>query len=412
MKQIITVIVVFALILLTACSNTSQTPSTPNASSAQAGISTSTSTGTPASVPAEKPAVQEGCVTKEFMENGLKRIKSDSDAFGAFFAEYKVQNRQGILPPDDFKLFRTGELLDIELPNNAKQTGDNKVLIVYNQSGNYDSIQPHSGILLDIMALLSEEQIPDSLLGYDKLIQISASPRLLAARAEGLPVIQWIIEVSCQYMDTGDTLSEYFAGSQPEGYVWVDKDAKYVDGSFPILEAVNRALELAEGEKEMIVSSRDIVDGEIWPQYGKFGEMLEEDVPTRSFPLQATCAPAETVSFAIRMSDPDSVPIAGYEWVHWMVVNLETVDLPENASVEWAEQMIQGTNDFGTIGYGGPMPPDKPHTYVITVYALDTMLDLQNGFTKEAFEDAIQGHILAEASMTGVYPHTIDGFSD
>ena len=189
-------------------------------------------------------------------------------------------------------------------------------------------------------------------------------------------------------------------------------DAKYVDGSFPILEAVNRALELAEGEKEMIVSSRDIVDGEIWPQYGKFGEMLEEDVPTRSFPLQATCAPAETVSFAIRMSDPDSVPIAGYEWVHWMVVNLETVDLPENASVEWAEQMIQGTNDFGTIGYGGPMPPDKPHTYVITVYALDTMLDLQNGFTKEAFEDAIQGHILAEASMTGVYPHTIDGFSD
>lgn len=67
------------------------------------------------------------------------------------------------------------------------------------------------------------------------------------------------------------------------------------------------------------------------------------------------------------------------------------------------KEMIQGTNDFGTVGYGGPTPPDKPHNYVITVYALDTTLDLKDGFTKKAFDAAIEGHILAEASISGVY---------
>lgn len=70
-----------------------------------------------------------------------------------------------------------------------------------------------------------------------------------------------------------------------------------------------------------------------------------------------------------------------------------------------ADQMIQGTNDFGTIGYGGPTPSDKTHTYIITVYALDIMVDLQNGFTKEAFDTAIEDHIIAEASMTCEYPN-------
>jgi Raf kinase inhibitor-like YbhB/YbcL family protein len=65
--------------------------------------------------------------------------------------------------------------------------------------------------------------------------------------------------------------------------------------------------------------------------------------------------------------------------------------------------MVQGNNDFGKIGYGGPTPPDKPHTYVITVYALDSLVNLENGFTKEEFEEAIKGHILAEASMEGIY---------
>ena len=119
-------------------------------------------------------------------------------------------------------------------------------------------------------------------------------------------------------------------------------------------------------------------------------------------------APQATVCYAILMTDPDSVPLSGYEWAHWMLVNLKEAELPENASIEMAADMIQGTNDFGTLGYGGPTPPDKPHTYVITIYALDSLIELNNGFSKEEFAQAIEGHVLAEASFEGSYPNEMN----
>ncbi|HHU53478.1 MAG TPA: hypothetical protein GXZ43_05305 [Clostridiaceae bacterium] len=104
------------------------------------------------------------------------------------------------------------------------------------------------------------------------------------------------------------------------------------------------------------------------------------------------------------MHDLDSEPISGYFGINRMVVNLESVDLPENTSIKMAEQMIQGTNAFGTVGYGGPTPQDKPHTCQIFAYALDTMPELQNGFTEEEFFDAADDHLLVEAEMTFEYP--------
>ncbi len=412
MKQIIRVVLIFVLITLSACSNTPQTDSAPSAEIAPVSDPTSAPASSPTSAPVEEPAAPEGMVSDAFMTEGLSRINADPGAFGAFFAEYREQNHLGILAPEEFEIFQMGQLLDLALPANAQPAGADKVLIVYKQLGDDASITAQSGILLDLMAQLAEEQIPDSLLSYDKLIEITANPRLLSTTDKGLRLIQWAIEVSCRYIDTGDRVSGIIEGSQPEDLASVPEDAKYAAGSFPIAEAVNRALELVRGEAEMTLNSSGIIEGEILPQYGMFGEQMKDGIPSLSLPLRVDFAPAGTVSFAIRMADPDSMPIAGYEWVHWMAVNFENLDLPENASTEWAEQMIQGRNDFGTVGYGGPTPPDKPHTYLITVYALDAMLDLQNGFTKKAFDAALEGHILAEASITGVYPNTIDGFSN
>lgn len=42
---------------------------------------------------------------------------------------------------------------------------------------------------------------------------------------------------------------------------------------------------------------------------------------------------------------------------------------------------------------------DKPHTYIITVCALDVRLDLKDGFSKDAPEKAMAGHVLAEATL-------------
>ena len=62
-----------------------------------------------------------------------------------------------------------------------------------------------------------------------------------------------------------------------------------------------------------------------------------------------------------------------------------------------------GTTDFGKVGYGGPAPPDKRHTYVFKLYALDSKLDLPEGSTKSELENAMEGHILEQATLTGTY---------
>ena len=64
----------------------------------------------------------------------------------------------------------------------------------------------------------------------------------------------------------------------------------------------------------------------------------------------------------------------------------------------------QGRNDFGHIGYGGPMPPPgKPHRYFFKIYALDTELDLKAGIKKADLVQAMEGHILAEGELMGTY---------
>ena len=105
-------------------------------------------------------------------------------------------------------------------------------------------------------------------------------------------------------------------------------------------------------------------------------------------------------SFALIMDDPDAMEAVGKVWVHWVVWNIPTKQdqLPQG-SADGAE----GMTDFGEVGYGGPAPPDKRHTYVFKLYALDTGLDLPGKSTKADVEKAMKGHIIAEAKLTGTY---------
>jgi len=64
----------------------------------------------------------------------------------------------------------------------------------------------------------------------------------------------------------------------------------------------------------------------------------------------------------------------------------------------------QGKNDFGTLGYGGPAPPrGKPHRYFFKLYALDALLTLRAGATKDQLLEAIKDHVLAETHLLGKY---------
>ena len=148
------------------------------------------------------------------------------------------------------------------------------------------------------------------------------------------------------------------------------------------------------------IASDGISDGVIGDAYGARGEQTISGIPSRSLPLAIQNAPEGTVCLALTMIDPD-----GGNWVHWLAVNLAAQSLSENASIDAADQIMQGRNDFGFTGYGGPTPPSGTHTYVITIYALSESLSLENGFSLKQFNQAVEGKILGTATLTGDYSH-------
>lgn len=125
----------------------------------------------------------------------------------------------------------------------------------------------------------------------------------------------------------------------------------------------------------------------------------------RSPPLRWSEPPEGTKSLALICDDPDA---PRGTWVHWVLFNLpsETRELAEGVPTTetLGSGALQGKNDFGAIGYGGPAPPrGKPHRYFFTIYALNAPLNLKAGATKKDLVAAMKGHILAEGKLMAKY---------
>jgi Raf kinase inhibitor-like YbhB/YbcL family protein len=123
-----------------------------------------------------------------------------------------------------------------------------------------------------------------------------------------------------------------------------------------------------------------------------------------SNPLVWTDPPPQTASFALINDDPDA---GGSLFVHWIIYNLpaQRTELPENfpRDAVFPDGTLQGTNDFGRVGYGGPCPPTGTHRYFFKLYALDAMLSLPPKSTRKQLENAMKGHILGHAQLMGTY---------
>ncbi len=154
---------------------------------------------------------------------------------------------------------------------------------------------------------------------------------------------------------------------------------------------------------ELCIDSTGIRNGLISDEYGKFGATDENGMPTWSLPFTIDDVPAGTKSFAVILDDKDAIPVMGFDWIHWLIANLTETTVPAGASTDTDSTFIQGQNSWGESSYGGMAPPDRPHTYDLIVYALDAILPLTKGFTEQELKDAMQGHILAEGKMQGLY---------
>lgn len=107
------------------------------------------------------------------------------------------------------------------------------------------------------------------------------------------------------------------------------------------------------------------------------------------------------------VDDPDAPDPAKPQrvYVHWVVYNIptKTTSLAENASKSaLSGGAVQGKNDWGNTGYGGPCPPIGRHRYFFKLYALDTTLNLRDA-TKADLEKAMKGHVVDSGELMGTY---------
>jgi Raf kinase inhibitor-like YbhB/YbcL family protein len=121
-------------------------------------------------------------------------------------------------------------------------------------------------------------------------------------------------------------------------------------------------------------------------------------------PLEWGDPPQAAESFALINDDPDAP--AG-TWDHWILYTLppEARSLPEGvpSDAELPDGSRHGQNSWRRLGYGGPCPPSGTHRYFFKLYALDTTLDLAPGANKKQLLQAMEGHVLGQAELMGVY---------
>lgn len=203
----------------------------------------------------------------------------------------------------------------------------------------------------------------------------------------------------------------------------------------------------------MKLVSESIADHGMIPERYAFAKMDPQSVSRIALSgnvnphLAWTDAPPATKSFVVICHDPDvpsqpddvnqegrevSESLPRVDFYHWVLINIpDTMHhiaegayssgiTPRGKAGPLAlDGTRQGLNDYTQwfaadhdmngdyFGYDGPCPPWNDaliHRYIFTVYALDVSeVDVQGRFTGPDVLNAIDGHVLAKTSITGLY---------
>jgi hypothetical protein len=163
----------------------------------------------------------------------------------------------------------------------------------------------------------------------------------------------------------------------------------FVTGALAVAVAI---VSFAAGGAKMKITSSAFQEG------GNIPSKFTCDGGDTSPPLQIAEAPSGAKSLVLIADDPDAP--SGL-FTHWMVWNIspQTGTLGEGS----APKGVQGTNDFGKSGYGGPCPPSGTHRYYFKIFALDRELDLSPSAKRNQLDAAMKGHIVAQGELMGRY---------
>jgi len=148
----------------------------------------------------------------------------------------------------------------------------------------------------------------------------------------------------------------------------------------------------AAGGAKMKITSSAFQEG------GNIPSKFSCDGGNTSPPLQISNVPPEAKSLVLIVDDPDAP--SGL-FTHWAVWNIspQTNTVAEGSTPKG----VQGTNDFGRSGYGGPCPPYGMHRYYFKIFALDRELDLPFGAKRSQLDAALKGHAIAQGELMGRY---------
>jgi len=156
-------------------------------------------------------------------------------------------------------------------------------------------------------------------------------------------------------------------------------------------------------------------NGFLADEFSKYatGDDVYGGQPVKSFPIKLHKIPKKTQPLALTLIDFDAVPVSGFPWIHWVAANFpgSTREIPMDVSRTNAIPHVHGRNsNAGSLvgntdpqvfqNYTGPFPPDRDHDYSLTIYALNTKLDLADGFWLNDLLHQINGHVLDTATIT------------
>jgi Raf kinase inhibitor-like YbhB/YbcL family protein len=158
------------------------------------------------------------------------------------------------------------------------------------------------------------------------------------------------------------------------------------------LVALAAIVSFAAGGAKMKITSSAFQQG------GNIPSKFSCDGANTNPPLQISDVPSGAKSLVLVVDDPDAP--SGL-FTHWTVWNIppQTSTIAEGSTPKG----VQGTNDFGRSGYGGPCPPSGTHRYYFKILALDRELDLPSSAKRSKLDAAMKGHVIAQGELMGRY---------